>query len=209
MGSDRREVNDDQPPMRRPPVASRDSCARSRRHNLRSHTNRGSPEDACADSESFCCSLSPFRRSRPRQNGGRRGPGPRARPRARPHGFAISETQFQVLILNASRRLFSDRFFTSSFRPEFYGALGVQWVKRNGPGPEQWERGKPNGHRVPVSPLKRVLMRTIPELQGELQFVVNAFDPWARDRGQYYSLDWKARQDAKNDPAFQTSKPKE
>ena len=35
----------------------------------------------------------------------------------RPHGFAISETQFQVFILNASRRLFSDRFFTSSFRP--------------------------------------------------------------------------------------------
>jgi hypothetical protein len=33
---------------------------------------------------------------------------------ARPHGFAISETQFQVFILNASRRLFSDRFFTSS-----------------------------------------------------------------------------------------------
>ena len=40
----------------------------------------------------------------------------------RPHGFAISETQFQVFILNASRRLFSDRFFTSSFRPEFYYA---------------------------------------------------------------------------------------
>src|ERR1019366_6499814 len=27
----------------------------------------------------------------------------------RPHGFAISETQFVVFILNASRRLFSDR----------------------------------------------------------------------------------------------------
>ena len=36
----------------------------------------------------------------------------------RPHGYAISETQFVVFILNASRRLFSDRFFTSSFRPE-------------------------------------------------------------------------------------------
>ena len=34
----------------------------------------------------------------------------------RPHGFAISEIQFHVFILNASRRLFSDRFFTSSFR---------------------------------------------------------------------------------------------
>ncbi|HEX9786943.1 MAG TPA: peroxidase family protein, partial [Candidatus Binatia bacterium] len=46
----------------------------------------------------------------------------------RPHGFAISETQFQVFILNASRRLFSDRFLTSGFRPEFYTRFGVQWV---------------------------------------------------------------------------------
>ena len=53
----------------------------------------------------------------------------------RPHGFAISETQFVVFILNASRRLFSDRFFTSSFRPEFYTQLGVDWVNNNGPGP--------------------------------------------------------------------------
>ena len=53
----------------------------------------------------------------------------------RPHGFAISETQFVVFILNASRRLFSDRFFTSSFRPEFYSTLGVDWVNNNGPGP--------------------------------------------------------------------------
>jgi hypothetical protein len=35
----------------------------------------------------------------------------------RPHGFAISETQFVVFILNASRRLFSDRFFTPACAP--------------------------------------------------------------------------------------------
>ncbi len=52
----------------------------------------------------------------------------------RPHGFAISETQFVVFILNASRRLFSDRFFTSCFRPEFYTTLGIDWVNNNGPG---------------------------------------------------------------------------
>ncbi|MGH7769745.1 MAG: peroxidase family protein, partial [Candidatus Binatia bacterium] len=51
----------------------------------------------------------------------------------RPHGFAISETQFQVFILNASRRLFSDRFFTSSFRPEFYTRFGLDWVMNDGP----------------------------------------------------------------------------
>ena len=69
-----------------------------------------------------------------------------------PHGFAISETQFVVFILNASRRLFSDRFFTSSFRPEFYSTLGVEWVMHNGPGPEMMEQGTPNGHQQQVSP---------------------------------------------------------
>jgi hypothetical protein len=120
----------------------------------------------------------------------------------RPHGFAISETQFVVFILNASRRLFSDRFFTSSFRPEFYSTLGVEWVTNNGPGPKMMEQGTPNGHGQPVSPMKRVLLRTMPELAEELQGVVNAFDPWARDRGEYYSLEWKARLGAEEDEAF-------
>lgn len=106
-----------------------------------------------------------------------------------PHGFAISETMFQVFILNASRRLFSDRFFTSSFRPEFYTSLGVEWVTNNGPDGRRMESGRPNGHQVEVSPLKRVLLRTIPELAPQLQRVVNVFDPWGRDRGEYYALD--------------------
>ena len=120
----------------------------------------------------------------------------------RPHGFAISETQFVVFILNASRRLFSDRFFTSSFRPEFYTQLGMDWVNNNGPGPQMMEKGTPNGHTQPVSPLKRVLLRTMPELTPELNTVVNAFDPWARDRGTYYTLDWKPRKGAESDEAF-------
>jgi hypothetical protein len=123
----------------------------------------------------------------------------------RPHGFAISETQFQVFILNASRRLFSDRFFTSSFRPEFYTHLGVQWVNNNGPD-RRMEKGQPNGHEMEVSPLKRVLLRTIPELAPELDAVINAFDPWARDRGEYYSLQWKPRPGAESDPAFKDAR---
>jgi hypothetical protein len=121
----------------------------------------------------------------------------------RPHGFAISETQFVVFILNASRRLFSDRFFTSCFRPEFYTTLGIHWVMNNGPGPAMMEKDAPNGHRQPVSPMKRVLMRNIPELSPELENVVNAFDPWARDRGEYYSLAWKPRPGAESDDSFQ------
>jgi hypothetical protein len=120
----------------------------------------------------------------------------------RPHGFAISETQFQIFILNASRRLFSDRFLTSSFRPEFYAHFGVKWVNENGPDGKRMEKGKPNGHEMEVSPLKRVLLRTIPELKAELDPVVNVFDPWARDRGEYYSLQWKPRPGAEADAAF-------
>jgi Animal haem peroxidase len=120
----------------------------------------------------------------------------------RPHGFAISETQFVVFILNASRRLYSDRFLTSSFRPEFYTTFGRDWVMNNGPGPDVLEKGNPNGHEQPVSPMKRVLIRTMPELAGELEHVVNVFDPWARNRGEYYSLQWKPRPGAEADPAF-------
>ena len=120
----------------------------------------------------------------------------------RPHGYAISETQFQVFILNASRRLFSDRFFTSSFRPEFYTHLGVDWVTHNGPGGKMMEKSRSNGHEVEVSPFKRVLLRAMPELEPQLAPVVNAFDPWARDRGEYYTLDWKPRKGAEADAAF-------
>jgi heme peroxidase len=119
----------------------------------------------------------------------------------RPHGFAISETQFLVFVLNASRRLFSDRFFTSSFRPEFYTTFGVDWVMNNGPD-VRMEAAPSNGHRDPVSPMKRVLLRTVPELEPELRHVVNVFDPWARDRGEYYSLQWKPRPGAEADEAF-------
>lgn len=134
----------------------------------------------------------------------------------RPHGFAISETQFHIFIINASRRLFSDRFFTSSYRPEFYSHLGYDWVKNNGPegecpyslaeakdGKKVCNEAQPsNGHSVIVSPMKRILMRNIPELRDELNHVVNIFDPWARDRGDYYSLQWKPRADAESDPSF-------
>jgi hypothetical protein len=123
---------------------------------------------------------------------------------ARPHGFAISETQFQVFILNASRRLFSDRFLTSSFRPAFYTNLGYKWVNENGPDGKIMEQKRLNGHIVEVSPLKRVLQRTVPELREELEPVVNVFDPWARDRGEYYSLEWKPRRGAEADVAFKT-----
>ena len=53
-----------------------------------------------------------------------------------------------------------------------------------------------------MPPLKRILQRTLPELAAELDPVVNVFDPWARDRGAYYSLQWKPRLGAETDEAF-------
>ena len=119
----------------------------------------------------------------------------------RPHGFAISETQFQIFIINASRRLFSDRFFTSSFRPEFYSTFGLRWVHNNGP-VKVMEAGKVNGHRQEVMPLKRVMMRNLPGLRDQLAPVINTFDPWARDRGEYFSLAWEPRPGAESDASF-------
>ncbi len=136
----------------------------------------------------------------------------------RPHGFAISETQFHVFIINASRRLFSDRFFTSSFRPEFYSQLGYDWVNNNGLVSECpytvktkgdgskhcLEPELVNGHEMAVSPLKRLLLRNIPQLKDELLAVKNVFDPWARERGDYYSLEWLPRPGAESDSAFKS-----
>ncbi|MBC7897542.1 MAG: oxygenase [Cytophagaceae bacterium] len=120
----------------------------------------------------------------------------------RPHGYAISETQFMVFVLNASRRLFSDRFLTSSFRAEFYSTLGLNWVNQNGP-QAMVEPIPNNGHdNQPVAPLKRILLRVMPELGPELRDVVNTFDPWTRDRGEYYSLQWKPRAGAAGDEGF-------
>ena len=94
--------------------------------------------------------------------------------------------------------------------------MGYDWVLNNGPltecpyeleknndGVQQCnEPAQSNGHTVAVSPLKRLLMRNVPELRDELMPVVNIFDPWARDRGEYYSLEWSPRKGAESDPAF-------
>ena len=86
--------------------------------------------------------------------------------------------------------------------PEFYTTLGLDWVNNNGPAPGRWRKARPTATEQPVSPLKRVLLRTMPELAPELTHVVNAFDPWARDRGEYYTLEWKPRKGAEADEAF-------
>jgi Animal haem peroxidase len=50
---------------------------------------------------------------------------------APPRGFAISDTAFRVFILMASRRLKSDRFFTTDYTPEVYTPEGIAWIEDN------------------------------------------------------------------------------
>ncbi|KAF7290537.1 hypothetical protein MIND_01293600 [Mycena indigotica] len=77
-------------------------------------------------------------------------------------GFAFSNTQFQAFILAASRRLLTDRFFTTDYtaavasRP--YTQQGLDYI------------GK--------SDFRAVIGRTIPALNQTVHSVDNAFKPW-------------------------------
>ena len=79
---------------------------------------------------------------------------------ALPPGFGFSDTAFRVFVLMASRRLKSDRFFTTDYRPEVYSPTGFRWVKE--------------------TTMKDVLLRHYPQLAPALRGVENAFAPWTR-----------------------------
>jgi Animal haem peroxidase len=76
----------------------------------------------------------------------------------RPRGFAFSDTAFRVFILMASRRLKSDRFFTTDFTPQVYTRAGLEWIDQ--------------------ATMVSVLLRHHPELAPVLGRVTNAFTPW-------------------------------
>ncbi len=80
----------------------------------------------------------------------------------KPKGFGFSDTAFRIFILMASRRLESDRFFTSDYRPEIYTKEGIDWVEDNS--------------------MKTLLLRHFPELEPSLRGVDNPFAPWPRAR---------------------------
>jgi hypothetical protein len=75
-----------------------------------------------------------------------------------PPGFGFSDTAFRVFILMASRRLKSDRFFTTDFTPEVYTQTGIDWVTK--------------------TKMKDVILRHYPELGPALEGMPNAFLPW-------------------------------
>jgi Animal haem peroxidase len=75
-----------------------------------------------------------------------------------PPGFGFSDTAFRIFILMASRRLKSDRFYTSDFTPQVYTPAGFAWVRDNS--------------------LRSVLERHVPGLRSHFSNVRNVFFPW-------------------------------
>jgi hypothetical protein len=80
----------------------------------------------------------------------------------RPDGFGFGETMFQIFILNATRRLQADRFYTDCYTEEYYTKEGLEWID--------------------ATDFKAVLLRHYPELANTgLANVKNAFEPWDND----------------------------
>jgi hypothetical protein len=77
----------------------------------------------------------------------------------RPKGFGFSDTAFRVFVLMASRRLKSDRFFTTDYTPGIYTQAGLDWIANND--------------------MSTVLLRHFPGLAPALRGVSNAFAPWS------------------------------
>jgi hypothetical protein len=76
-----------------------------------------------------------------------------------PPGFGFSDTVFRIFILMASRRLKSDRFFTTDFTPDVYTQAGWEWIQNN--------------------TFRSVLKRHCPSVAPLLEDVRNVFFPWA------------------------------
>ena len=75
----------------------------------------------------------------------------------RPKGFGFSDTAFRIFALMASRRLNSDRFFTTDYTPQVYTRAGLRWIEDN--------------------TMLSVLRRHYPELDPVVGSVGNAFHP--------------------------------
>jgi hypothetical protein len=76
----------------------------------------------------------------------------------KPGGFAFSDTAFRIFIVMATRRLTSDRFFTTDFTPEVYTQFGLDWIANN--------------------TMSTVILRHFPSLRPAMRTVTNAFMPW-------------------------------
>lgn len=77
----------------------------------------------------------------------------------RPTGFGFGETMFQIFMLNATRRLQADRFYTDDYNVQVYTEEGLAWID--------------------TTDFKTVLLRHYPALSSTgLVNIENAFEPW-------------------------------
>jgi len=77
----------------------------------------------------------------------------------RPDKCGFGETLLQIFILNATRRLQADRFYTDFYNEQTYTREGLQWIDN--------------------VDMKSVILRHLPELADTgLANVRNAFEPW-------------------------------
>jgi hypothetical protein len=79
-----------------------------------------------------------------------------------PPGFGFSDTAFRIFILMASRRLKSDRFFTTDYHKDIYTEPGLEWIRRTG--------------------MKEVIVRHHPALEFAFEDRRNPFAPWRKKR---------------------------
>lgn len=77
----------------------------------------------------------------------------------RPKGYGFGETQFQIFVLMASRRLMADRFYTEYYRPQYYTRAGLDWIDDQGY-------------------MAKVISRHMPELAPKMKGLETAFAPW-------------------------------
>jgi hypothetical protein len=77
-----------------------------------------------------------------------------------PEGFGFSDTAFRVFVLMASRRLKSDRFFTTDYNANVYTPVGLEWINTN--------------------TMQSLVLRHFPAVAAAVREVKNAFAPWPR-----------------------------
>lgn len=78
----------------------------------------------------------------------------------KPKLFGFGDTTFRIFLVMTSRRLNSDRFFTTDYTPEVYTQVGLDYIDDNN--------------------MSTVLLRHFPGLRPSLRDLKSAFAPWSR-----------------------------
>jgi hypothetical protein len=80
----------------------------------------------------------------------------------KPKMFGFGDTTFRIFLVMTTRRLNSDRFFTTANTPEVYTQVGLDYIEYN--------------------TMSTVLLRHLPGLRPSLSGLKSAFAPWRRVR---------------------------